>query len=321
MYREDGTAKIQKKWKLWEKGLNNLKALGNEFCAVYGAEPLQDFDYLPEFFEYTKKLEMYHTLITNCVGADVKEKLKELVKAGLNSLTVSFDGSDDELNDKSSTLKSGKGLETVRWFKKEFKDKVRDTAVVFTLTKTNLFKILDWIPKFSEEGVFVFFDLIHHDIGNPGTKCKNYNGIEELIFKEGDEKLLQKFAIELRDMKETGRYTIHQSNTFINILTTSPEIYINRLWNCADSDVFPSWVTIDNDGTTRICDDFYIKGEKDWKFWDLTPEIFKGEFREYWREKTLKHCCQCMWNTHIDANAIKSGEEKFEDYVNNCLKK
>ena len=312
---------IKKDWNQWRKGLENLKVLGgdNFFTAVYGAEPLQDFDYLPEYFAATRELDIYHTLITNCIGNDVKSKLTTLVDAGLNSLTVSFDGDEDELEDKNSSLKSGIGIETLRWFGKEFGDKVRDRAVVFTLTKTNLHSILKWIPKLSEEGIFVFFDLIHNDVGNPGTKCRNYPGIEKLLFTSGDDKMmLVDFGRRLKEMKDSGKYTIHQSNSFIDVLSNRPELYVDRKWHCAKDVNFPAWVTIDYDGTTRICDDFHVHDGKNWKFWDLTPEIFYGEFTEYWIKTAQEKCSGCFWNTHWDAHRITEGEEKFDDYINNC---
>jgi MoaA/NifB/PqqE/SkfB family radical SAM enzyme len=112
--------KIKKDWNLWKKGLYNLKelSLGEPFfTAVYGAEPLLDFDYLPEYFEYITQLGFYHTLITNCLAPDIKFKLEELVKFGLNSLTVSFDGNvnDQDIN-RSSKLKTDKGLDTILWY-------------------------------------------------------------------------------------------------------------------------------------------------------------------------------------------------------------
>lgn len=310
---------IKKDWNLWKKGFRNLRELDCKFIAIYGAEPLQDFDYLPELFSYTLNLDMYHTLITNCIDSNIEEKLKILVDNGLNSLTVSFDGNQNELNDKSSKIKSNNGLEIIRWFGKEFKNKIRDRAVVFTLTKTNLFSILDWIPLLSKENIFVFFDLIHNDIGNPGTKCKNYNGIEDLIFYDEDKDLLKEFGIKLKEMKDSKKYTIHQSSSFINMLIEKPEIYINKKWNCAKDEIFPSWLTIDNNGITRVCDDFYVKEEKDWYFWDLSKDIFLNEFSFYWKNKVLSKCKGCFWNTHWDSNLIKRGKETFLDYINNSL--
>ena len=308
---------VKKDWELWKKGLNNLKELagGDFFTAVYGAEPLMDMEYLPEYFEYANQLGFYHTLITNCTVKDTQAKLTELVKAGLNSLTVSFDGEINELNDTSSMMKSSLGLDTLFWFKSKFEKKYRDLAVVFTLTKTNLFHILEWIPYFTKHGIYVFFDFIHNDIGNPGTKCSNYDGIEDLLFTQDDVDLLRDFGIRLQEMKNSKLYNIHQSRSFIDILINHPYTYIKRTWNCAWEDNFPAWLTIDYDGTTRICDDFYQDSNREWKFWDLN-KLEWGSFVYYMRRQTQSYCKGCLWNTHFDAHRIKEGREKFGDYIN-----
>lgn len=303
--------KIKKDWKLWKKGLDNLKTLGGDkfFTAVYGAEPLMDMEYLPEYFAYIKKLGFYHTLITNCSVPDTEYKLKELVNAGLNSLTVSFDG--DGL-DKSSEQKTRNALGTLEYFRSICD--YRDLAVVFTLTRKNINAILDWIPVLSKMGIIVFFDLIHGDVGNPGTKCKNYIGIKDLLFQEEHKQELVDFFRKLSKMKHLKRYYIHQSYSFIRTMIVSPEAYLNRNWNCGEATHFPAWITVDYDGVVRPCDDFYVKGTKDWKLWELTENNF-SEFSAYWKGLVRKYCKGCFWNTHWDALQIKAGVEKFENYV------
>lgn len=288
--KKDGKIpKLEKNWDLWKKGLENLKALDCGFTAVYGAEPLADMKYLPDYFSETNRLGILHTLITSCVVPNVREKLTELQKHGLRSLTVSFDGNEKEIDDPSSIKKSGVGIETLRWFQSEYKNQIRDASVVFTLTKTNLFSIIKWIPVLAKENIFVFFDLIHNDIGNPGTKVRNYPGIEKLLFTMDDAPILQEFGIKLKELKDRGSHTIHQSDSFIKVLIETPEIYIKKQWNCATESVFPSWLTINYDGTAFICDDFQIYDGPNWKFWDLTPDVFDGEFTNYWKEQTLKN--------------------------------
>jgi len=306
----------KKDWELWKRGLQNLKNHGNGFLAVYGAEPLMDMEYLPEFFTETNKLGMLHTLITNCSMPDTKERLIECQKGGLDSLTVSFDGSENENNDKSSQIKSDNAIATLEWFKSTYK--MRDASVVFTLTRTNINAILEWIPVFAKMGIFVFFDLIHTDIGNPGTKCRDYKGIEDLLFREEDAPMLVEFAMKMKEMKKNPvlRPFIHQSDSFLNVLINKTNWYIKNEWNCAWSDKFPSWLTIDYDGKVRVCDDFHMDDVPQQYFWDLDYD----KLRDQWKDLTLENCNGCFWNTHFDANMIKEGKESFNNYVNNQLK-
>ena len=306
---------LKKDWELWKRGIKNLYNHGNGFSAVYGAEPLMDMEYLPDFFYESNKLGMLHTLITNCSVPDTKERLTECQKGGLNSLTVSFDGSENENQDKSSQIKSDNAIGILDWFKSNYP--MRDASVVFTLTKPNIYKILDWVPAFAEMGTYVFFDLIHNDIGNPGTKCRNYKGIEELLFTDEDKPMLIEFALKLKEMKKDPKLKpfIHQSDSFLDVLIYKTDWYIKKEWNCAKDEVFPSWLTIDYNGIVRVCDDFHLDDVEQQYFWDLDYDKLKAQ----WTELTLTHCNGCFWNTHFDANMIKAGKESFFNYVNNQI--
>ena len=311
--------KIKKNLDLWKRGFTNLHNLGCHFAAFYGAEPLVDYDYLPDIIQYLENIGMLNTIITSCVLSDTKEKLIDLYKHGLRSLTVSFDGFENENQDKSSKAKSINGYELAKWWKETFKN-YRDVALVATATKQNLHKFPSWIEKFSEDNFWFFFDIIHKDEGQPGTKCRNYEGIEDLLFSRKDVNLIRKVFKTLKKMKKNG-YRIHQSYSFLNQVITDPYFIINKQWLCTDEclngkDVFPSWVTINNDGVTYICDDFQPEIPENDKvyFWNLIPSIWK-DFKQYWKMQVKKYKCSCCWNTHWDANMIKGGIESFGDYV------
>ena len=307
---------VEKDWNRWAQGFRRLKTLGCDFAAVYGAEPLLDMKYLPEAFKLMEDLGMLNTLITSCVAPDVRGKLDLLYQNGLRSLTVSFDG--EEGNVSHSKKKSESGLDHLLWFKKNYE--LRDAAVVFTVTKKNVDQVLDWIPRFAEQDIHVFMDWIHDDKGNPGTKCRNFPGIEKLMFSHDDKQTLVDFGEKLLELErdtKTGPY-VHQSEHYIGMLINTPEVIINRSWNCAFSKVFPSWVTIENTGDVRVCDDFHLgaKVVEQIKFWELTPMEY-DKLADRWRKIVQKSCKGCAWATHIDANLIKSGLVTFGDYVNN----
>ena len=306
---------LKKNWELWKKGLANLKENGNQFCAVYGAEPLMDMDHLPDLFTELKKLDMYHTIITNCALKDTKERLTECQKRGLDSITVSFDGIDNPNHDKSSSVKSSKALDILEWFGSTFS--YRDLSVVFTLTKTNITRLPFWIEHFAKKGIFVFFDLIHNDIGNPGTKCRNYDGIDSLLFTMDDKQMLIELGYKIKELKKrlNIRPYIHQSDVFLDILINKPEMYILKQWNCAFEKEFPAWLTIDYDGIVRVCDDFHLKDVPQMYFWDLDYKKLKDQ----WTSLTQNQCKGCFWNTHYDATMIKRGVVNINDYLNNRL--
>lgn len=304
-----------KQFPLWLKGLKNLKKLGCGFLAIYGAEPLMDMKFLGEFIYEATNLNILHTLITNCSLPDTRARISELISFGLNSLTVSFDGNPEQITSRDVVTKTTNALETIKWFQL-IKPDYRDVAVVFTATRKNLSQIIEWIPILSDMGIYTFFDLIHDDIGLPGTKCRHYDGMEELLFRPKDANMLRDFGRKLWELKCLDKYLIHQSKPFIDMLMNDPGLYIHRLWNCAREKTFPAWVTIDYDGLVRVCDDFYIDRGKDWYVWELTREVFEGEFTKHWQEVTRDFCPGCFWNTHFDAHRILEGEITLDHYVN-----
>jgi MoaA/NifB/PqqE/SkfB family radical SAM enzyme len=129
--------------------------------------------------------------------------------------------------------------------------------------------------------------------------------------------MLVEFGTKLKEMKANPKLApfIHQSNSFLDVLIHKPEWYIEKSWNCANSDKFPSWFTIDYDGTVRVCDDFHLDDVPQQKFWDMDYD----KMREQWKALTLEKCKGCFWNTHFDSNMIKEGKETFEGYMNNQL--
>lgn len=316
MVKFGSSSKIKKNLDLWKKGFDNLKLLGCNFCAIYGAEPLYDFEYLPEIINHLENIGMLNTLITAYPFSDFYDKIDILIDSGLKSLTVSFDGFDNENLDNSSSRKSSLAYERVKYFQKKCSD-YRDVAFVATLTRKNIDQYPDWVAVFSKEDIWMLFDIIHDDIGNSGSKCKHYNGIEELLFKFEDRDKIRIFAEKMLLLKESSRNKIHTSNTFLNTIKNDPDILVRRDWNCAKEEIFPSWVTINNDGQVFICDDFQPTISKEDKiyFWDFDSLEVYNILKEYWKNRTLRDCKGCMWNTHIDANAIKSGMEAYRSYI------
>lgn len=311
---------IKKDITLWKQGFNRLKDLGCSFTAFYGAEPLIEFEGLPEVIKHTTDIGLFHTLITSCVVNNLEEKLTILNKNGLQSITVSFDGHIESLTDTSSKAKTVRGIETLRWYKKTFPNSYRDLAIVFTAHKQNLLQIPEYIKALQNEGIWVFFDFIHPALGRPGSKTKNSGDISNLTFNSNDRNIIIEFANKMLELKKSNRYNIHSSELFLNYIKDNPEVIINYTWNCTNDNSFPSWVTINNDGQVYPCDDLQPTVDNKIYFWDLNKQKY-DEFGEYWKP-IVKSCCGgekgtkgCFWNTHFDANAIKLGLISVEGYV------
>ena len=127
---------------LMVKGLSNLKDLGCEFIAIYGASPLYDFKGLPEYIEAATDLGILSTVIIDGSGKDDMEKVFELYDYGLRSLTVSYDFSP---YDKSSRAKTNSGMFILNQF--STLDDIRDVEFVSTITKDDYYGDIENLPN------------------------------------------------------------------------------------------------------------------------------------------------------------------------------
>ena len=288
----------------WKKGIDDLKHLDCQFIAFYGAEPLHDFDKLPETIQYAERLGINTTVITSGVVTDLDDKLKVLYEHGLRSITTSYD---HIALDRSSEVKSSKALHVIELFRNN--GPVRDSAVVVTLTRQNYKDLPRIIREMSRLDIWTFFDFIHADRGQPGCKVKNTD--LDLMFTKEDEPDLIRILQHVSIMKSKG-YLCHTSHSFLSYILTEGVQY---KWNCARGAVFPSWVTIDCDGTVYPCDDYQPKNVPTCKVWDLCEDWFWKDSLSHWKENVKDNCPGCLWNTHIDAHMIKIGEEQITDYI------
>lgn len=294
---------------LWLRGVDNLKSLGCGFMAFYGAEPLMEFSNLPAIISAAETKGICTTIITSGVVPDLSKKINELYKSGARSLSVSYDII--SLN-KSSEQKTLTALEILDYFRTQ--GEVRDVAAIATLTSLNYLLYPEMVEKMTDKNIWSFFDIIHGDRGQAGTKCRNYPGIENLLFKSKDADQLIEVLKKIQKMKSSG-FLVHSSDYFLNELIKNPALVVNYNWNCAREDNFPAWVTVDADGIVYPCDDFqpqYPKG-KEIYVWELYDRW--NEFSNYWKQLVIDACPGCLWNTHIDAHAIKRGVVPFSNYV------
>lgn len=290
----------------WKRVVDNLKSLRCGFIAFYGAEPLLEFEKLLKVVNYVSQKNIATTVITSGVVPSFEEKIRLLYNSGLRSLSMSYDivplGTSSDLK----TSRAIRGLQLFQSF-----GEYRDVALIVTLTRKNYQRLPETIKMATELDMWVFFDFIHPDRGQPGSKCKNYSGIKELLFTKEDRESLVNVLQEIRSLKEQG-YKCHTSKFFIDMIVQDFSVLTDYKWKCNDG-VFPSWVTVDFDGTVYPCDDFKFKDSFVVYGWELLERF--DEFSSYWFRQVDKLCPGCCWNTHVDASLIKAGQLPMSDYI------
>ena len=295
----------------WKEGFLQLKKLGCSFGGFYGAEPLHDFDKLPEIIQFAEGLGIKTTVITSGVVSDLNQKLKTLYEHGLRSITTSYDAVSI---DKSSLMKSKVAMDVIDQFRSF--GPVRDSAVVVTLTRMNYSSLPLIIETMSKKNIWTFFDLIHPDRGQTGSKTKDCD--PEFLFKSEDIEPLCSVLDEVKTMKEKG-LLCHASKVFLETVKIAGAYMMSfpkesmYLWNCSVYDCFPSWVTIDCDGSVLPCDDFSATDVSIIKIWEIA-DLWK-KFGEIWKPVIRERCPGCLWNTHLDSHLIKQGLLPLTDYI------
>ena len=291
----------------WFNGMRNLKELGCEFAAFYGAEPMLEFSKLLPVVSFAEKIGINTTIITSGIVTDFRDKLKLLHQNGAKSISMSHDMLP---LDQASKAKSENAIEDLQYF--QSLGNVRDVAAIATLTRTNFHLLPETIINNTKMGIWTFFDFIHPDRGLPGSKCKGK--ADGLLFEENDFLALLSILYQVLELKKEG-CLVHVSKEFIALMAHDNfSLLKNFNWNCSKADVFPSWVTIDCDGSVHYCDDFQEQRKKP-KF-DMTTlhEDWK-KFSEYGKELVSTRCRGCAWSTHIDAHFIKMGINPINSYI------
>lgn len=295
----------------WLKGIDNLKELDCGFIAFYGAEPLMEFEMLGEVVGYAESLGIHTTIITSGAVAMFHRQLEKLYEQGAKSISMSYD---IEPFSPQSTVKTNKAILSLKHFQHyaTIRDGCRDVAAITTLTRKNFRHLPKSIVTNSMQSIWTFFDFIHADRGQPGSKCRNFSGMDELMFQREDIKDLLDVLSQVEVLKDQG-YMCHTSKAFLDIIRDkTKDGYLSYSWHCGDyRKLFPSWVTIDCDGLVYPCDDFQPQ--------EITPCIYNlaenwSCFKSFWLER-VQECPGCLWNTHIDAHLIKEGALPFSDYV------
>jgi len=285
----------------WKTAILKLKEFGCKFCGFYGAEPMLEFEKLKEVVGFTEEQGINTTVITSGVGIpNFRDKLRELHSYGAKSLSMSVDLLP---YCESSERKSRDAVEHLEYFKSL--GGVRDVAAITVLTKENYKLLPNMVLKMYKKDIWTFFDIIHEDVGHPGTKCSGKGGT--LMFKKTDLPFLFKVLDLVQRMKNQGML-VHNNQTFCD------EIKNNGIynWSCARHKEFPSWLTIDCDGRILPCDDFNVPSK--WYIHTIKNEEIPNMV-ETFRQSILDNKCTCAWNTHIGAHSIKAGKDSIKDYI------
>lgn len=340
----------------WYSSLDQLSLLGCGFIAQYGAEPAQVPERTAQFIDYASNVvKIPNTVITSGVGLS-EDMISYWWDRGLRSLTMSVDAiAGDELlqaSNKSSRMKTLDAYKFLKFWTEKYgkHSEYRDAEGCMTLTRKNYKVVPTLIRELSALGVWLHFDLVHADRGQPYSKVETVEDIGELMFRSEDYSDLRVMLAEVKAMKD-DKYLIHPSKGALDMVG-SVEGLTNQWQCCKGKEEFIGMVTMDVNCVVRPCDDF-LPPEMDvpknhptaspqrkgmatrgGKLKLLSPEqvqaldvestpIFGWEISDRWdeyrqrtKEMVRKYDCHCSWVTHMQAEQIYAGVgEDLEHYI------
>ncbi len=278
----------------WEIGIKNLKNIGCEFTAIYGAEPLTKMDGLDEFIKIEKDLNIAQTIITALYKPD---KIKTLINAGLDSLTVSYDMRTD---DKSRKTKALNGIKLLQEF-----PNISDRACVATLTKQNQDVFLGHVSWILENGFWFLFDIVHpgYQGVDPRTGYNLSKCIGSVEDMAPDVGRVDEIISTLIRWKEAGK-KIHASVKLLDDMATgywNAGGNVREVYHCGKAKSL-GWVTVGPDLELYACDDFQL--EYNHPLDEMLSDAMWIEFFKWRSEVTQRACPGCCWNTHFNTHEI-----------------
>lgn len=299
----------------WDLGMKQLKSLGCGILPTYGAEPLEEFGRLIEYIDLSRRNDLEVTLITSCMGM-TKERLRELYVSGLNSLTVSVDGEDASFVKNAHSLKkSQEGWKWIEIWKDQWPD--LDAEVCMTATRDNYKLIPTLVEYFSNRGIWLHFDILHSNRGQPGSKVQESRKLDNLLLRDEDLPSFKKVCEDLLHMKDSGKL-IHPSREALNLAASTKGV--NFGWQCCNMEQgFIGMVTVNADGACQPCDDLNPPELDDDPIyvWELADRF--EEYISRVPRYVKKYDCRCSWLTHLDAELIYNGLHSAEHYYHKNL--
>ena len=275
----------------WLKGVENMRAMGSQFVAIYGAEPLKRMYGLPEVITKIYEVGMKCTLITAIPTHPDMNRL--LDSCPLDSLTVSWDGIAPD------AARQAKGNSGQIALPKH--PNLKDRACVATVTDKNADMISVMARQAHDAGYWFLFDIFHSGNG-PYSKCNDDSRMAPPSVTQ-----VRDMCAQLLELKDAG-LKIHCSREYLIALGAGYNGNPRDFWHCKGS--VTGWLTCDANGDIFGCDDWQV-AYPNGKIWDTLD----FEDVSAWKQEVIKPCIGCSWNTHWDAVKIEEGVIDIGSYI------
>jgi len=265
----------------WKRAFNILKDLNCEFNLILGNETMMLEGGLVEIVKHLYEQKIDYALYSTS-PTELYSKLKEpLIEAGLKNLSSGFDTL--KRND-SIGVKSRRGLEGMIEMKKRIE--TLDTQGTITLSSINLDEVVDLLRILTKHNIWGAVNSLHWDIDGGYDFFPSKEHLGDLVIT--DEKKFQALCKKLKELTTNGEIMVQNPPEYFDALA---KYGLNMGWHCTQ----PYIVTIDADGSLRLC--AYRRGNKitEFSIFDLVDEKKFEEYKKIWREES-RECPGCFWS-------------------------
>jgi len=264
----------------WKKAFAILKDLGCEFNLILGNETMMADD-LPAIIKYLYEQKISYALYSTS-PTELYNKLKEsLIEAGLKNLSSGFDSLK---RDDSIGIKSKRGLEGMIEMKKRIPG--LDTQGTITLSKINLDEVVDLLKTLTANGIWGAVNSIHWDADGEYDFFPPKEHLKDFIIDD-KEKFLA-LCRKLKELTANGEIMIQNPPEYFDALAKHG---LDMSWHCTQ----PYIITVDADGSLRLCGYRRGKGVTKFSIFDLADEKKFEKYKEVWKEES-QECPGCFWS-------------------------
>ncbi len=282
----------------WKKAYDNMERVGIKTVKIMGGEPTIR-EWLPGLLEYASMSSIKTAILSNSLFDN--QTMERLVDAGLWGYFASVDGLGDidiKTVGEDATKKSHKGYLMLNRLKEKG---VPLLAANVVINRQNIYEIPELVQRLSDEGFYINLCTVQYT-NQQKEFSKPLAGSYK--FNEENKKDLEKLAVELMQMKDSG------------VRLSVPESYvrdmhlfaINSDWQCDDF----YQLRIDSDGSLMLCNEWRTELADKYNITSLTSEQYE-KFLHDWKEIRKKTTCDgCYWSCFLQAkDNIAKGQPEF----------
>jgi len=249
--------------------MNVWNILGKDVhIIIIGGEPLEycELDKLVELLGFNN-----YSITSNSIAL-TKERAARLVKFGLPNWTVSID-----FPEKVKGLRNKAGFKAIRIFKEFGLPDIHTTITIYPWNVKYLRELLRELKKLDVyiEPTFVCWSKSNHYDSFPSTP---------IYFTEDKVRMIRNIVFE-----ELSGYD--KFHGIYSMFDEDLEVMLKNDWHCK----FPSVITVDEDGHTRLCRDIPGKRVRSYTISDLLSGKWSRFVKDWYDEKN-RFCMGCNWD-------------------------